>query len=74
MTVQEYAKDNGFASVWRLKPWRGFSCYEATLPGADGLKPLYTGYPQIILVADGVMRMATFDETLLYMDEVENTD
>ena len=74
MTADEYAKKNGFIGARKLKPWKHYACYEAVYaePQENEPAPLI-GFPQIILeIVNGVYRMASYDEAMEYISEVDN--
>lgn len=70
MTVKEYAKQHGFATARKLKPWNGTECWEAVFSETE--ETSYIGYPKIILHRNGVFRFATDAEALAYIAEVDN--
>lgn len=75
MTAIDFAKKNGFVGVRKLPEWNGLDCYEALYVFQDDIDDIPAiGYPQLIFADAGGMRMATFDETLRYMAEVDVDD
>ncbi|MBE5838440.1 hypothetical protein [Butyrivibrio sp.] len=67
--VDEFAKEHGYETADYLCEWRGFSCYEPVYT-KDELA--YIGMPAMILVdKDGKIRMATYDEVMQRMDELD---
>lgn len=71
MTAKEYAKKNGFQTAKKLKPWRGFACWEAIYSESSGPDDTsFIGLPQIILEKNGKIRFAEYEEAIAYIREV----
>lgn len=69
MTAKQFAKKQGFTDAAKIEPWNGYKCYEAIYsePSLDVPK---IGIPQIILERNGIFRMATYAESMQYMDKM----
>lgn len=66
--VEEFAQKNGYETAEYLCEWRGYTCYE---PVYSKDEPVFIGMPSMILVdKNGSIRMATYDEVMQRMTEL----
>lgn len=57
--VKQFAQEQGYETVKKLKPWNGYERYE---PIADSACVSFIGPPLLILVKDDKIRMSTVEE------------
>ena len=72
--ILDFAIEQGYSGVKKGKDWNG---YEVYIPHYSSNKTAYVGYPLVILVKDGEIRMSDLDESIEYLnftDPLEETD
>lgn len=67
LTVDDFAKSQGYETAEYLCDWNGYKCYEPVI--AEG-EMSYIGLPLLILEdAEGNMRMSTPEEAMQQIEE-----
>ena len=64
--ILEFAKDHGYASVKKMKPWRGYDVYEPIFDDENDIS--FVGEPLLILVKDENKIMSTVEEDFRQID------
>lgn len=62
-----FAKENGYETAEKLKPWNGYEVYE---PIMDKDNFSYIGPPLVILVQGNTIRMSTVEEAFQRLDDL----